>query len=123
MDDMKLREYTLRDFMSSCNQDIADLRGRIYDKQRALADLDHVSAKDRIFHGARIKERRRSLETQIEEMNANLEALLKELEKYERYGLEFYRTGPGKEDKTQVERMNNRENKMQIVEMIDLGMM
>ena len=113
--------HDLQSYKNSCSQEASHVRGDIYDIERKLKELNSASAWERIAHGREIKKRKEYLEQSLHHLKQRLNKLNLEMEIYNRYGLTPPPTAYGYEE--MIKQIEEREQKLDIVSMIDLGLM
>lgn len=113
--------HDLQSHKNSCLQEASRVRSDIYDIERKLKELDSASAWERITHGREIKRRREVLEESLSKLKQRLNKLDLEMDMYNRYGLNPPPTAYGYEE--MMKQIEEREQKLDIVSMIELGLM
>ena len=116
-------EFSLKEYVASCNEDICSVKGRIIDAERELEYLQNITGWERMAHRSKINARIKTVQATKSSLEQQLASLQLELQKYNLFGIDYYLHGNGKNDETQLKQMEARRTKMEIVQMIDLGMM
>ena len=112
--------YQLDSFKMSCNEELVNVEAEMYKVEQGLKRLKDTPAVERLLHHSKIKQRRAWLEKSYAEYAQRRESLLLEQEVYKRYGLNI----PSGPEFDRVRKLvEARHGKLEIVEMIDCGLM
>ncbi len=114
-------DHSVESLKISCNEDISRIQSDVYDYERKLSEVQQVTGMSKLIHGGQIKRRREFLEGEIANRKKKLAELQLEMEIYDRYGKDIPKDAPNYERMKKM--LDNRINKLEIVLMIDLGMM
>jgi len=116
-------KYQLFEYINGCNQDLCNLRGQIHDVEKAIEAVENITGLEKILHRSKIKARLKHLYESKARLEHEYECVQLELENYNRHGIDYYLHGPGKNDEFQTKRLDARTTKMEVIEMVELGLM
>lgn len=106
--------------MRGCRYDIYKAEDILRECKHKIQELDNLPRAEKILHHVKIKNRRAFLEEEYQEHQQKLNRLHLELELYEKYGLEV---PEGEYAETFKKMIENRKNKLDIVNMVELNLM
>lgn len=113
-------EYSAQNFIQNCNEELTRIRSDINTATRKLEALDRTSAFNKILHISEIKRKRERLQTEINKLEIREKIVKKEREYYKRFGTQIPEGDEGNEMRKLLE---ERQEKLDIVTMIECGLM
>ena len=113
-------EYSAQNLIQNCQEELARIRGDINSAKRKLEALDSKGGFGKLFHLGEIKRRKESLQIEIKELERKERIVKKEQEYYQRFGTKIPEGEAGKEMRKLLEA---RQEKLDILTMIDCGLM
>ena len=113
--------HSLQSYRMSCSEELHRVEREIWDNQRSYEKLLAESAMYKIFKGSRYRQRKAQLENTIANLEARKKDLQLELRIYSHYGLEIPTNIPEYERYQAI--IEARDNKLDIVMLVEMGMM
>ena len=114
-------DHSVSSLKESCQQDISKVQAEVYDYERKLEEVNKIAGVSKLIHISQIRKRREYLESEIAKLKKKVAELRQEMEMYNRYGKDIPKDAPNYEQLANM--LDNRIYKLEIVLMIDLGMM
>lgn len=112
--------YSVKDYILSCNEEIMQIENTIHELRKRFKNLENLSALNKFVHRSDIKKKQQILQADYDAQIERLNVVKAELEYYEKFGL----TSPSGECGGFIdEAIKKRKSKLDIINMIDLGMM
>lgn len=112
--------YSVKDYILSCNEEIIQIENTIFELRKRFKNLENLSALNKFVHRSDIKKQQQILQADYDAQIERLDIVKAELEYYEKFGL----TAPSGESGGLIEdAIQKRKTKLDIINMIELGMM
>lgn len=114
-------DHEINEFTESCLEDIRRVNDEIKHLEGKISEFDNIGKFNKLFHSGQIKAELEKLQTTLENTKIKLSQFQQELEMYQTYGKDIPKDMPNYDELSKM--MQNRINKLDIIVMIDMGMM
>ena len=113
-------EYDSRQLIYSCNEEISQIMADMNDIKRRLEELNKTGAFDKLFHFVDIKRKKDKLKKEYDRLKQREKIVYKEREFYQKFGTKI---PEGEEWNEMRKLLEARQSKLDIISMIDFGLM
>ncbi len=114
-------KYAVKQFIYSCADDLNNLSNEIYKVELRQKDLEKTSQMERVLHFAKFKQKKVAIQEMLAELNAKKDSLEREQQMYMMFGEEFPPESMLSEREKEL--ILARQQKLWIIEQVDLGLM
>lgn len=113
-------KFDVEDYIYSCREEIMHVEDELSEIDKKIKEIDNESFSTKLFYHAKLKRRREYLVEQKERVMKRYDKLNDELNFYRKNGLDVSEMKDAEKYKVYIE---DRTTKLNIVNMIELGMM